>query len=105
MRTAATGYARLTALRRTPSAVRFASMEPLLEGLGAVDLTGIDWVIAGGESCPGARVMRSEWVVDLERECRRQRVPFFFTQWGGVRKHATGRTLNGRTYDAFPATR
>ena len=98
------GLPRLAALRRTPATVRFASMEPLLEDLGAVDLTGIDWVIAGGESGPGARVMRTEWIVDLERECRRQGVPFFFKQWGGVRKHATGRTLNGRTYDAFPAT-
>ena len=98
------GLPRLAALRRTPATVRFASMEPPLEDLGAVDLTGIDWVIAGGESGPGARVMRTEWIVDLERECRRQGVPFFFKQWGGVRKHATGRTLNGRTYDAFPAT-
>lgn len=98
------GLPRLAALRRTPAAVRFASMEPLLEDLGAVDLAGIDWVIAGGESGPRARVMRTEWIVDLERECRRQRVPFFFKQWGGVHKHATGRTLNGRTYDAFPAT-
>lgn len=97
------GYPRLRALRRTPATVRFASMEPLLEALGAVDLTGIHWVIAGGESGPRARVMRNEWIVDLERECRRQGVPFFFKQWGGVRKHATGRTLNGRTYDAFPA--
>lgn len=98
------GFPRLTALRRTPATVRFASMEPLLEDLGAVDLTDIDWVIAGGESGPGARAMRINWIVDLERECRRQGVPFFFKQWGGVRKHATGRTLNGRTYSAFPST-
>ena len=98
------GFPRLEALRRTPATVRFASMEPLLEDLGPVDLAGIHWVIAGGESGPRARVMRTDWIVDLERECRRQRVPFFFKQWGGVRKHATGRTLNGRTYDAFPAT-
>lgn len=96
------GLPRLAALRRTPAAVRFVSMEPLLEDLGAVDLTGIHWVIAGGESGPSARVMRREWIVDLERECRSQGVPFFFKQWGGVRKHATGRTLNGRTYDEFP---
>ncbi len=98
------GLPRLAALCRTPATVRFASMEPLLEDLGTVDLTGIHWVIAGGESGPRARVMHSEWIIDLERECRRQRVPFFFKQWGGVRKHTTGRTLNGRTYDAFPAT-
>ena len=99
------GFPRLAALRRTPATVRFASMEPLLEDLGAVDLTDIDWVIAGGESGPGARAMRINWIVDLERECRRQGVPFFFKQWGGVRKHATGRTLNGRTYSAFPQRR
>ncbi len=97
------GFPRLAALRRTPAAVRFVSVEPLLEDLGAVDLAGIHWVIAGGESGPRARAMRVEWIVDLERECRRQRVPFFFKQWGGVRKHAAGRTLNGRTYDALPA--
>ena len=98
------GFPRLAALRRTPAAVRFVSVEPLLEDLGAVDLTGIHWVIAGGESGPRARGMRTDWIIDLEGECRRQGVPFFFKQWGGVRKHATGRTLNGRTYDAFPAT-
>ena len=96
------GFPRLTALRRTPASVRFVSMEPLLEDMGAVDLAGIHWVIAGGESGPRARVMHTDWIVDLERECRRQGVPFFFKQWGGVRKHTTGRTLNGRTYDAFP---
>jgi len=96
------GLPRIAALRDTPAAVRFLSIEPLLEDLGALDLTGIHWVIVGGESGPGARPMHSEWVVAIRRQCREQRVPFFFKQWGGVRKHTTGRTLNGRTYDAFP---
>ena len=96
------GLPRLEALQATPAVVRFVSAEPLLEDLGSVDLTGIHWVIAGGESGPRARQMRESWVCRIESECRAQGVPFFFKQWGGVRKHATGRTLNGRTYDEFP---
>ena len=99
------GLPRIEALRRTPAVVRFVSMEPLLEALGDIDLTEIHWVIAGGESGPRARAIQTEWVVDVERQCRAQGVPFFFKQWGGVRKHATGRTLNGRTYDEFPLDR
>ncbi len=98
------GLRRLTALRETPATVRFVSAEPLLEDLGAVDLTGIHWVIAGGESGPGARRMLEAWVLGVERQCREQGVPFFFKQWGGVRKSATGRRLNGRTYDDFPTS-
>ena len=96
------GLRRLNALRETPATVRFVSAEPLLEDLGAIDLTGIHWVIAGGESGPGARRMLETWVHGVERQCREQGVPFFFKQWGGVRKSATGRRLNGRTYDDFP---
>ena len=96
------GLPRIEALRRIPAVVRFVSMEPLLENLGDIDLTEIHWVIVGGESGPRARAIRTDWVVDVERQCRAQGVPFFFKQWGGVRKHATGRTLNGRTYDEFP---
>ena len=96
------GLPRLDALRDTPAAVRFLSVEPLLEDLGALDLSGIDWVIVGGESGPHARPMRKDWVVSIRRQCRLQRVSFFFKQWGGVRKHLTGRLLNGRTYDEFP---
>ena len=96
------GLRRLNALRETPATVRFVSVEPLLEDLGAIDLTGIHWVIAGGESGPGARRMLETWVLGVERQCREQGVPFFFKQWGGVRKSATGRRLNGRTYDDFP---
>src|SRR5207244_3030841 len=75
---------------------------PLLEDLGTLDLGGIEWVIVGGESGPHARRMLREWVVPIRRACRAQGVPFFFKQWGGVRKHETGRTLDGRTYDEFP---
>lgn len=96
------GLPRLRALQRAHAQVRFLSIEPLLEDLGTVDLKGIDWVIVGGESGPGARPMREEWVVAIQRQCEAQRVPFFFKQWGGIRKSLTGRELHGRTYDEFP---
>jgi protein gp37 len=96
------GLPRLSALRETPAAVRFLSIEPLLEDLGPLDLTGIDWVIVGGESGPGARPMREEWVLAIRDHCRRAGVAFFFKQWGGVQKHRTGRSLGGRTYDQLP---
>jgi protein gp37 len=98
------GLPRLAALQGTPAAVRFLSIEPLLEALGPLDLGGIDWVIVGGESGRHARPIREAWVLDIQRECARQGVPFFFKQWGGVRKKETGRRLNGRTYDEFPVT-
>jgi len=82
----------------------FLSIEPLLEDLGEVDLSGMAWVIVGGESGNGARPMKSEWVRSIRRRCRRYKVPFFFKQWGGVRKHEAGRTLDGRTYDEFPSS-
>jgi protein gp37 len=97
------GLPRVDSLRRTPAAVRFLSIEPLLEDLGALDLSGIDWVIVGGESGPRARPMREEWVLSIRDQCRKQKVAFFFKQWGGVRKHETGRRLKGRTYDGFPS--
>jgi protein gp37 len=99
------GLPRLATLRETPAVMRFLSIEPLLEDLGPLDLTGIDWVIVGGESGPGARPMQKAWVLDIKRQCREQHVPFFFKQWGGVRKQSAGRTLNGRTYDEFPRPR
>jgi protein gp37 len=97
------GLPRIDLLRATPVAVRFLSVEPLLEDLGALDLGGIDWVIVGGESGPRARPMREEWVLSIRDQCRRQKVAFFFKQWGGTRKHETGRHLRGRTYDEMPA--
>lgn len=96
------GLPRIEHLRKTNAAVRFLSVEPLLEDLGQVNLTGIDWVIVGGESGAGARPMKKEWVVSMRNQCRKGGVAFFFKQWGGVRKSVTGRKLDGRTYDEFP---
>jgi protein gp37 len=93
---------RVDDLRRVPAAIRFLSCEPLIGSLAGIDLTDIDWVIVGGESGPSARQMKSEWVRELFRACRKRNVPFFFKQWGGVRKHITGRRLNGKTYDEMP---
>lgn len=98
------GIPRIERLRATPAQVRFLSIEPLLENLGDLDLHGIDWVIVGGESGPKSRPLKAEWVLSLLKQCRAQKVPFFFKQWGGVRKHETGRELLGRTYDEFPAS-
>lgn len=96
------GLPRLAKLRSTRAAVRFLSVEPLLEDLGDINLAGIDWVIVGGESGPGARPMLKKWVKNIRKQCRRARVPFFFKQWGGVQKSKHGRILDGRTYDEFP---
>jgi protein gp37 len=96
------GLPRIADLHATPAAVRFLSVEPLLEDLGELPLGGISWVIVGGESGPGARPMREEWVLSIREQCKAARVPFFFKQWGGVRKKSAGRVLRGRTYDAFP---
>jgi protein gp37 len=96
------GLPRINHLRQAPARVRFLSIEPLLEDLGEIDLTGIAWVIVGGESGPGARPMKKEWVISIRRQCRDQRVPFFFKQWGGVRKKQNGRLLDNRTYDEYP---
>ena len=99
------GLPRIDLLRQTPAAVRFLSIEPLLEDLGELDLGGIHWVIVGGESGPGARPMSKAWVTSIQQQCRKQRVPFFFKQWGGVQKAKAGRELAGRTWDEFPAVR
>jgi protein gp37 len=96
------GLPRINVLREAPARVRFLSIEPLLEDLGAVDLNGIAWVIVGGESGPKARPMDPEWVRSLRGQCGKSGVAFFFKQWGGVRKARTGRELDGRTYDNFP---
>ena len=99
------GLPRIDHLRAAPAAVRFLSIEPLLEDLGDVDLTGISWVIVGGESGPGARPMRESWVMRIRDQCRTADVPFFFKQWGGMRKKEHGRLLEGVTHDEFPARR
>ena len=96
------GLPRIAKLRSAKPAVAFLSVEPLLEDLGKVDLRGIDWVIVGGESGPGARPMLREWVRGVRSQCKAQGVAFFFKQWGGVRKSNTGRKLDGRTYDEYP---
>ena len=91
-------------LRNTGAAVRFLSLEPLLDSLPSLDLSGMGWVIVGGESGPGAREMHPTWVRSLRARCRRGRIPFFFKQWGGVQKKLAGRKLDGRTHDAMPQT-
>jgi len=96
------GVPRIARLREAPAAVRFLSVEPLLEDLGTIDLKGISWVIVGGESGPHARPMLRAWVTSLLDQCEQARVPFFFKQWGGAQKKRSGRELNGRTYDALP---
>lgn len=96
------GLPRIEHLREAPAHVRFLSIEPLLEDIGELNLSGIHWVIVGGESGHGARPMKREWVDNILRQCRAQGVKFFFKQWGGVHKIKTGRLLNGRTYDEFP---
>jgi protein gp37 len=93
---------RIKDLLEVPVALRFLSCEPLIGPLDALPLEGIDWVIVGGESGPGARPMRREWTLSVLRQCRDRGVPFFFKQWGGTRKKATGRVLNGKTYDEMP---
>lgn len=103
------GVPRIEHLRSVPASIRFLSVEPLLEDVGRLDLTGIDWVIVGGESGPGARPMNAEWARNVRRQCEEQGAKFFFKQWGahgadGVRrsKKANGRTLDGRTWNDMP---
>jgi len=93
---------RIDHLRQTGAYVKFLSIEPLLGPILNLDLYGIDWVIVGGESGPGARPMQPEWVLDIRGQCRKARVPFFFKQWGGVRKKKAGRELEGRTWEEMP---
>jgi protein gp37 len=93
---------RIDRLRDTGSAIKFLSIEPLLGALPNLNLDGIDWVIVGGESGPGARPMKKQWVLDIRDQCLSQGVPFFFKQWGGVRRKKNGRTLEGRTWDEMP---
>lgn len=96
------GMPRIADLQATHAAVRFLSVEPLLEDLGKLPLNGISWVIVGGESGPGARPMKEDWVLSIREQCEVANIPFFFKQWGGIRKKAAGRRLLGRTYDGFP---
>lgn len=93
---------RIDDLRRVEAAVRFLSIEPLLGPIEDLDLTGIHWVIVGGESGHGARAMDPAWVRSIRDQAKASNVKFFFKQWGGVRKHVTGRVLDGRTWDEMP---
>lgn len=93
---------RIADLQSVPAAVRFLSVEPLLAPIPRLPLTGIDWVILGGESGPGSRSMNVDWVRNIRDRCIAQNVPFFFKQWGGVRKKEAGRTLDGRQWDEMP---
>jgi protein gp37 len=93
---------RVVELCRIPAKVRFLSVEPLLRPIPHLPLTGIHWVIVGGESGPGARQMKIEWVREIRDRCLSNEVPFFFKQWGGVNKKRTGRMLDGRTWDELP---
>jgi protein gp37 len=105
------GLPRIDRLRQVPARVRFLSVEPLLEDLGKMDLTGIHWVIVGGESGPKARPMQPRWVLSIQEQCEEQDAAFFFKQWGGWgadgkrrAKKSNGRLINGRTYDEMPLT-
>ena len=94
---------RMDYLREVLAAVRFVSFEPLIGPIRDLDLNGINWVIVGGESGPGARSMEQDWVLEIRDQCLAAGVPFFFKQWGGVRKKDAGRLLDGRTWDEMPA--
>jgi protein gp37 len=94
---------RMDHLRKTPAAVRFLSLEPLLGPLPGLNLEGIDWVIVGGESGPRARAMREQWALEVLEQCRSAGVPFFFKQWGGRNKKAAGRLLRGRAFNEMPS--
>lgn len=93
---------RIDDLRACGARVKFLSLEPLLGAVPDLNLEGIDWAIVGGESGPGARLMRKEWVREIRDMCRDAGVPFFFKQWGGVNKKQAGRRLDGRTWDQMP---
>jgi protein gp37 len=101
----AKGATRINHLREAPAGVRFLSVEPLIGPVGPVDLSGVHWVIAGGESGPGARILNIEWARDIRDQCARQGVAFFFKQWGGVRPKSGGRELDGREWNQFPSDR
>jgi len=94
---------RIDLLRQTHATTKFLSLEPLLGPLPRLNLKGINWVIVGGESGPGARPLLEEWIIDLRDQCKARHVPFFFKQWGGVQKKRAGRVLQGRTWDEMPA--
>lgn len=93
---------RIDLLRKTKAKTKFLSLEPLIGPLSKLNLKKIDWVIVGGESGFKPRPMSSEWVLDIQKQCEKSKVAFFFKQWGGKNKKASGRVLNGKTYDEMP---
>ena len=95
-------YNRIESLRVIPASIRFLSLEPLLSSMSSLPLEGISWVVVGGESGPGCRPMKPEWVREIREQCRKAKIAFFFKQWGGPRKDVTGRVLDGRIWDAMP---
>jgi protein gp37 len=94
---------RIRHLQETPAGVRFLSLEPLIGPMGRLDLHGIDWVIVGGESGPGARPMHIDWAREIRDQCKDAKVRFFFKQWGGLRPKSGGRELDGKEWSEFPA--
>jgi protein gp37 len=96
---------RIDHLRKSGAYLKFLSIEPLLGPMPNLNLKDIDWVIVGGESGPGSRPMDPEWVLDIRDQCKKSGVPFFFKQWGGIRKKKAGRLLEGRTWDEMPVLR
>jgi len=94
---------RIDDLRKTGAKIKFLSVEPLLGPIQKMNLKGINWVIVGGESGPGARPLEKEWVTSIRDQCLKTKVPFFFKQWGGVQKKKAGRLLDGKTWDQMPA--
>lgn len=93
---------RIDYLRYTSAHIKFLSLEPLLDDLGRLDLSGIDWVIVGGESGPGARPVNIDWIRNIREQCISQDVPFFFKQWGGTNKKKTGKVLDGKIWNQMP---
>ena len=93
---------RVDYLRNSPAYIKFLSIEPLIDSVDKLDYTGIDWVIVGGESGYGARVLKKEWVLEVRDRCLELDIPFFFKQWGGVNKKKAGRLLDGKIYDNMP---
>lgn len=91
-------------LRKCNAQIKFISAEPLLESIAEIDLTGIDWLIVGGESGPGCRPLDKQWVVELRDAANKNNVPFFFKQWGGFHHSKAGSELDGVSYKAFPKT-
>jgi protein gp37 len=98
-------FHRIDRLRKIPAHIRFLSIEPLLGPIRKMDLSGMDWVITGGESGPGARPIEERWVINIKNQCVKNEVPFFFKQWGGTNKKKAGRLLRGKIWDQMPETK